>query len=93
MAQTMFYVSHVGVQDGPFSMDEIVARVGDGRLEKSDYIYDETAGDWLILMAHPELSAKLKHDPLRKVTPSSAAPTATTSPEEWYILKKEMRYG
>ncbi len=93
MSQSLFYVSHVGVQDGPFSLDDIVGRVQDGRLDKSDYIYDEAAGDWLILMAHPELSSKLMHDPLRKPTPPAAeAPKAATA-EEWYVLKKEMRYG
>jgi hypothetical protein len=93
MSQTLFYVSHVGVQDGPFSIAEIVARVVDGKLDKSDYIYDEGAGDWLILMAHPELSSQLMHDPLRKPAPSTLETPKPLSSEEWYILKKEMRYG
>jgi PilZ domain/GYF domain 2 len=95
--QTQFYVYHAGEQIGPFSIDEIAAKVHAKELEMSDYLYDDSIRDWTILVAFQALS-----EAMAKLKPNAPAPTpivATapikpeTSADEWFALKGELRFG
>lgn len=55
-----FLVSHQGEQSGPFTLDEIVARVRGKELDLFDYIYDEEKADWVLLMEFAALASRLK---------------------------------
>jgi hypothetical protein len=55
-----YLVSHQGQESGPHTLEEIVAKVRGKELELFDYIYSEEKQDWVLLMEHTELAAKLK---------------------------------
>lgn len=89
--QTLFYVHHQGEQSGPLSLSEIAARVRSHALDLNDYIYDERASDWLVLVAHPELSELVKDvKPVANVSPSAPI---EGHPNEWFALKGNLRFG
>lgn len=99
-----YLVSHQGQESGPFTLDEVVTQVRTKKLELFDYIYDETAGDWVLLMEHSELAQKLKASkPTRPPEMKPAAPEVSKREEkaeanehtivEWFVLKGENRFG
>lgn len=92
MAQTLFYVARNGKQEGPISLDAIVERVNTKTLDPSDYLYDEEKKDWVMLMAHPPLSERLKG---AKPVSAPAAPQKKVEPDaaEWYVLKDNNKFG
>lgn len=95
MSQKKCFISVNGVQEGPHSIDEIMLRIGAGRLQLTDYIYDESASDWVVLLQNPELRARLdgqkpKAPPLSVVTNSQQQ---ATDGREWFVLKWNDRLG
>lgn len=70
-----YKVSHLGEESGPYSLEEIVGKVRTKELELFDYIFDETKNDWLLLMEHPALAAKLKSN--KPPRPPAATETVT----------------
>lgn len=79
MATGQYFVNHEGHQMGPFSLDQIVTKVKSNELTVLDYLYDEQAGDWVLLMEYQELALKLKdHKP---AAPPRPAPTETQKVE------------
>lgn len=72
-----YLVSHQGQETGPFTLDEIVAKVRGKEIELFDYIFDEAKKDWVLLMEHADLAAKLKSNkPQARPTAAPSAPTA-----------------
>lgn len=72
-----YLVSHQGQEAGPYSLDEIVGQVREKKLELFDYIFDESKQDWVLLMEHADLAAKLKSNkPPRPPQAQPAAPAA-----------------
>lgn len=69
-----YRVSHQGEEAGQFTLDEIIAKVRAKELELFDYIYDEQKSDWILMMEHPELAAKLRSQ--KPPRPPSAAKAA-----------------
>lgn len=55
-----YLVSHQGQETGPYTLDEIVGKVRAKEIELFDYIFDESKQDWVLLMEHADLAAKLK---------------------------------
>lgn len=72
-----YLVSHQGNESGPFTLDEIVAKVRAKEIELFDYIYDDGKQDWVLLMEHAELSQKLKSN--KPPRPPQVATTTTTT--------------
>lgn len=101
-----YLVSHQNEQMGPFSLDEIVVKIHDRSLELLDYLYDEHADDWVLIMEFEPLAGKLRS---RKPTgrpgnmgtgttdgaASEAVPSPVTAHSivEWFVLKGESRFG
>lgn len=76
MSTTKFYISQNGQQSGPWSVAEIVSKVGASELSPMDYLFDEDKNDWVALLEHPEVSANLsalkpKAPPKPKAAPST----------------------
>ena len=95
---TRFHVSHGGEQLGPFSLTEIVDQIKLKKLEVSDYLYDEAAQDWVMLMLHPALSEALKA--LRPSAPpapsknrSAVSGNKPGQVTEWFVLKGDNKFG
>ena len=73
-----FYISHNGEQQGPYSIDEIVQKVGSSELSPMDYLFDEQANDWVAFLEHAVISKKLsefrpKAPPKPKAQPEVSA--------------------
>ncbi len=103
-----YLVSHQGQETGPFSLDEIVAKVRTKEIELFDYIFDESKQDWVLLMEHAELSTKLKSNKPPRPPQAAAKPelSVITAPKEtiastqdahtiaeWFVLKGENKFG
>ena len=92
-----FQVSRQGETQGPFAIEEIVAKVRAKELELFDYVFDEQRGDWVLLMEFQLLADKLKSS--KPPRPSQAQVQTVTGPadahgiNEWYVLKGENRFG
>ncbi len=95
--QELFFVAHAGEQAGPFSLDEIFSRIESRELDPNDYIYDEASQDWVVLMAYPALSEKMKS--MKPSAPPKPSPgSASVTPMhvgavEWFVLKGENKFG
>jgi hypothetical protein len=57
-----YFISHQGQQLGPWSAEQILKKYQGGRLKATDYIYDEEAQDWVLIVEHPELKVKLRQE-------------------------------
>jgi len=104
---SQFYVSHEGEQLGPMGLSEIIESVRQNRLSVLDYIYDESKGDWVLLMDYPTVAQQLKDvkpaPPPKKAPPglteaTHEGPASPASGEEhaiteWYVLKGENKFG
>lgn len=66
------YVSHNGTQLGPWSIEEITAKVKTSELSLMDYIYDENTKDWVLLMEYGPLASKLKDAQPKPAPPPGA---------------------
>lgn len=72
-----YLVSHQGQEAGPFTLDEIVAKVRGKEIELFDYIFDESKQDWVLLMEHAELAQKLKSNKPPRPPQADAKPATT----------------
>lgn len=64
MSTTQYYVSREGKQMGPYPLNSIAEMVKKNELTMLDYLYDDTAGDWVLLMEYQDLAQQLKdHKP------------------------------
>lgn len=94
-----YLVSHQGQEIGPLTVEEIVGKVRSQQLDAFDYVYDESKADWILLMEHTEIAAKLKaNKPPRPVVvakpePESETESAAHAISEWFVLKGENRFG
>src|SRR5687767_12296064 len=104
MSQSKFFVSHSGQTVGPFSSKEIIAQAESGELDWTDYLFDEQANDWVMLMeskavnhavkaakkpeAPPKLHA-IKNDPEHQ----EVAKEKSVATDEWFILKGDDQSG
>lgn len=102
-----FYVSSDGNQQGPYTLEAIASKVKSHQLKLTDYLFDEGAQDWIMLMEHKELSLLMKdHKPGTPPKPMAppklgVAPAPVASSEsksspshvEWYVLKGENKFG
>jgi hypothetical protein len=107
--QTEFFVSRGGLNLGPWTMSEIVDRLGTSELNVTDFIFDEGRGEWIpFLECAPLVEALKAQKPkapppraakanLRLVTSEDVAPepaaTQSTEPCEWYVQKGSQRIG
>jgi hypothetical protein len=58
--QTHFYVSVNGAELGPWSPQEIGAKLNSGEIQVTDYAFDETKQDWVLLLECQAVSSYLK---------------------------------
>lgn len=90
-----FFVAHLGVQSGPWSVEEIKHKLNQKNLLWNDYLYDEKTKDWILLLECPLFTQMFNNSfktPIKSamIKPVSSNPTTDRS---WYILKQENNYG
>jgi hypothetical protein len=79
-----YYVSHNGQDMGPFSVAEIIAKISTTELLPTDYVYDESKEDWILLLEHEVIAKAIQAKKPKKappvITPSS--PRLVEEPKE-----------
>lgn len=75
-----YFIAKNGEQSGPFSLGDIVNQLGTATLNLTDYIYDETVSDWVMLMAHKELNAVLNKKKPSLPPPGISVSSTTVNP-------------
>lgn len=107
MAQDRFFVSHNGQQEGPFEKDIIIQKISNHELDSMDYVFDDEAQDWILVMEHalfkgacaqskPVGAPKPKmqeeaQEPIEMPKAAEGQPEAMVT--EWYVLKGENKFG
>lgn len=106
--QTEFFVSKGEQQLGPWTVQEIAAKVAAGEVAVTDYAFDEAKNDWVALfqcdafqehMRAQKPKAPPKADSLSKAfsAPKAEEPKKQEAPvkgvQEWYVQKGQHRYG
>ncbi|MCB0386968.1 MAG: hypothetical protein KDD43_16360, partial [Bdellovibrionales bacterium] len=83
MSTTQYYVSREGKQMGPYPLNSIAEMVKKNELTMLDYLYDDTAGDWVLLMEYQDLAQQLKdHKPEAPPKPGAGKAEAEIGHEE-----------
>ncbi len=93
--QTSFYISKGGSYSGPYTMEDVLKRIESFEHSWTDYVYDETAQDWILLMAHPLFTEKFNSSLSKKMAKADNSKNKDTSHKEkaWFILKDGNNYG
>ncbi len=90
-----YFVAHLGIQKGRWTVDEIAQRLGEKNLMWNDYIYDEKNNDWILLLESPlftNLFNSSFQSPI-KANPNQKVQNDPVRDRSWYILKQENNYG
>ncbi|AHZ83492.1 GYF domain-containing protein [Bdellovibrio bacteriovorus] len=90
-----YYLSNNGTHIGPFNLETVLKKIESQENQWTDYIYDEALGEWLMLLEHPEFSAKLAQKPATRpsASPASLLSKLALKDKEWFILKEGNNYG
>lgn len=90
-----YFVAHLGIQKGPWSVDEISEKLNQKVLMWNDYIYDDKNNDWILLLESPLFTNLFNNSfktPIRSLHPQKSH-TDPVRERSWYILKQENNYG
>lgn len=89
-----YFVAKEGIQNGPWTLDEVVSRIQTQVLTWNDYIYDEKTNVWMFLFEFPPLTDIFNRsfkNPLQKT--KLLADYDLFKDRIWYILKQNENYG
>ncbi|MDG0815625.1 GYF domain-containing protein [Bdellovibrio svalbardensis] len=92
-----YYLSNNGTHVGPYTLETVLKKIEMHENQWTDYVFDESLGEWMMLLEHPEFSVNLSSKPATKpdVAPIPI-PTSSVAPlkdKEWFILKEGNNYG
>jgi len=90
-----YYLSNNGTHVGPYSSEDVLAKVNAKEHQWTDYIFDEAMGEWIMLLEHPEFAEKLSQKPPSRVEPETQALATfkNVKEKEWFILREGNNYG
>ncbi|XGC80184.1 GYF domain-containing protein [Bdellovibrio bacteriovorus] len=88
-----YYLSNNGTHIGPFGFETILKKIESKEHQWTDYIFDESIGEWLMLLEHPEFSAKLAQKPAMAPQTAPTELKSQVKDKEWFILKEGNNYG
>ncbi len=93
---SLFYVTHQGAQQGPYSKEQISDLLKYNKLNWNDYLFDEKVYDWIHIMEHAlfteEFNASFS-EPLKKTPVRGAEIKDELQKRQWFILKENTNYG
>ncbi len=91
----MYYVAQDGIQKGPWLLTEISKKLSTKELLWNDYIYDQKAEDWVLLLEFSALTEtfnKSFKNPIAENVKTKVIPDLEKD-RAWYILKQDNNYG
>ncbi|MEO0336515.1 MAG: GYF domain-containing protein [Pseudomonadota bacterium] len=77
-----YHISHDGEELGPYSAEEIAKKVQGKDLSPMDYIYDESAEDWVPIVQFQEVAGLLHVEKPKPKSKPAASPKAEASHED-----------
>lgn len=93
-----YFLSNNGSHIGPFLKEAILEKIKAKETNWTDYVYDESLGDWKLLLEHEDFKKALtpnQHPPA--FSPQSGVEDTNKidlkSENGWYILKEGNNYG
>lgn len=89
-----YYIASQGKQQGPFTIQEIEVKLTSQKINWHDYIYDDQAEDWVLLMEYAPftfLFNKSFQTPLAVVKDKPEVDLAKR--RQWFVLKQNNNYG
>lgn len=86
--EKQYHISKNGTYVGPSSKETIVSKIESEEYQWTDYIYDEKAGDWIMLLNHPEFSMLLKQGPV-----STQNDQDYLKEKKWFFLREGNNHG
>ncbi len=90
-----YYVAHDGQQQGPFTVAEIESKLKSHKLNWHDYVYDDKAQDWVLLLEFAPLT-KLFNKSFDNPIDDQQQKIKAEDPAQarvWYVLKQNNNYG
>ncbi len=92
-----YYLSNNGTHVGPFTQEIVLKKVESQEHQWTDYVFDESHGDWIMLMEHPDFVSKFSNKPAPRTPAKEASNVVSTGDfmkdKEWFILKEGNNYG
>ncbi len=100
-----FYLSKNGVQVGPWTADEILTKIEAQHLSWTDYLFDQTSSEWILLMDHQLFSTAFRsflgadsrlraaQVPVFQNGSESSVKQSKTNENEWFVLKDSNKHG
>jgi hypothetical protein len=96
-----------GKEQGPFTIEEVLARLGRGEVQLTDYMFNDVLQDWVALIEVPAIQEHLRgNKPKARPSPTSKPSTEPStqakssssistlpSVREWFVLKWDTRIG
>lgn len=92
-----YYISHNGVQSGPFTMEQVIVQVREHVIVMGDYIWKEGFAEWLPIeriCPYVASTAPMPEPPASSPKPSDAAPYSSCLTQgSSYASLSAKRYG
>lgn len=89
-----YYIASQGQQQGPFTLQEIEVKLTSHAINWHDYIYDNKAEDWVLLMEYAPFTVLFNSSfktPLAVV--KNQNPVDSVKQRIWFVLKQNNNYG
>ena len=89
-----FYIASQGQQQGPFTLQEIEVKLTSHTINWHDYIYDDKAEDWVLLMEYAPFTVLFNSSfktPLAVV--KNQVDVDPAKQRIWFVLKQNNNYG
>ncbi len=89
-----FYIASQGQQQGPFTIQEIEVKLTSQKINWHDYIYDDKAEDWVLLMEYAPFTMLFNNSfktPLAVV--KNVVDVDPAKKRIWFVLKQNNNYG
>lgn len=80
-AQTEFFVSKGEQQLGPWTVQELAAKVGSQELALTDFVFDDAKNDWVALYECEAFQSHMRSQKPKAAPPKKAAPATASQPE------------
>jgi hypothetical protein len=101
VSEAFYYIASEGKQQGPFSLDIIAIKIKKNELHPTDYIYDESKKDWVLLIDFEPLNTMVNFSLIMKTGSNKSVPSnrkdgnSNNGPttREWFVLKGENKFG
>jgi hypothetical protein len=93
---SIFYVTHQGAQQGPYSKDQISDMLKYNKLHWNDYLFDDRSSDWVHIMEHSLFTQEFNKsfaDPLRQQASKIDIIKDELQKRQWFVLKENTNYG